>query len=158
MSASPKVGSAPPKAVDGPTRSGPTVILPSTMRTTDSPPIPTEVTAKDRTALGYSRMDTPFLVINGLPYFHKEISVVVPPISKATVCSSPIAPRADRPSTVAAGPVKAVSTGRLTICSIGKEPPSAFKIWSGALILRMLRASSTLRLKIVNTGVTALLK
>ena len=128
MRASPSVGSVPPNATDGPTRSGPTVISPSTMRTTDSPPIPTEVTAKERTALGYSRIDTPLLVINGLPCFHKEISVVVPPISKATVCSFPIAPRADKPSTVAAGPVKAVSTGLLTICSIGKEPPSAFNI------------------------------
>ena len=128
MRASPKVGSWPPKAAEGPTRSGPTVISPSTMRTTDSPPIPTEVTAKDRTALGYSRMDTPFFVINGFPCFQREISVVVPPISSATVCVLPIAPRADKPSTVAAGPVKAVSTGRLTMCSIGREPPSAFNI------------------------------
>ena len=59
MRASPNVGSTPPKATDGPTRSGPTVISPSTTRTTDSPPIPTEVTAKERTALGYSRIDTP---------------------------------------------------------------------------------------------------
>ena len=45
------------------------------------------------------------------PYFQREISVVVPPISRATVCALPIAPRADKLSTVAAGPVKAVSTG-----------------------------------------------
>ena len=73
-------------------------------------------------------MDTPLFVINGLPYFQREISVVVPPISRATVCFLPITPRADSPRTVAAGPVNAVSTGLLTICSIGKEPPSAFKI------------------------------
>ena len=90
--------------------------------------MPTEVTAKDRTALGYSRIDTPFFVINGLPCFQRDISVVVPPISRATVCLLPITPRADSPRTVAAGPVKAVSTGRLTICSIGREPPSAFKM------------------------------
>ena len=31
------------------------------------------------------------------------------------------AERADSPRTVAAGPVKAVSTGRLNMCSIGRE-------------------------------------
>ena len=96
--------------------------------------MPTEVTAKERTALGYSRIDTPSFVISGLPCFHKEISVVVPPISRATVWASLVLRNASKPSTVAAGPVNTVSTGMDSTVSIGSEPPSAFKIYTGAVM------------------------
>ena len=76
-------------------------------------------------------MDTPSLVISGFPCFHKEISVVVPPISRATVWLSLALRKASNPSTVAAGPVNTVSTGVDSTVSIGSEPPSAFKIYTG---------------------------
>ena len=103
-------------------------------------------------------MDTPSFVIRGFPCFHKDISVVVPPISRATVCPNVALRNASRPSTVAAGPVNTVSTGTEAIVSIGNEPPSAFNIYTGAVILCATNASRTACLKRLNTSVTALLK
>ena len=143
ISASAKVAAAPPNAAARPARSGPTLKPCGSLVMALSPPIPTLRIWKERTAVGYLPIMAPFFAKSGSPLSQKAISVVVPPTSSEIHLPSSAAPSASMPKTLAAGPVNTASTGCLSAASKGSVPPSAFKICTGAVILRSFSAHST---------------
>ena len=67
---------------------------------------------------------------------------MVPPMSTTTDVS-PSGLRARAPIMLAAGPEEIVSTGNSIDFSIGRAPPSALRIYTGALIFLSSRAVIT---------------
>ena len=102
------VGKVPSKAAAGPSLSGPTEIFPAFIRTALSPPIPIDFVYNPRINVFCPPIVTPDISRRGTPSAKTEISVVVPPISRATA-SSLMPAIANTPIMLAAGPECIVS-------------------------------------------------
>jgi len=143
------VGQGPPKAAAGPSRRGPMISRPSSTRTRLSPPRPMDRVLRPRMSVRWPSMVTPSGSSRGTPSASRAMSVVVPPMSTATASAPAQSARLRMPMTLAAGPERIVCTGCSADRRISKVPPSALRMYRGALMPARAansRISSTKRL------------
>ncbi len=125
------VGTGPPYAMAGPSRSGPTSSCPFFIFTTLSPPTPIERVSRERISVLYPPNLIPSGAKRGTRLIRMDMSVVVPPISIIRVSSSSELNATD-PITLAAGPESMVCPGISMDELKFILPPSALRIRIGS--------------------------